>query len=215
MSDDAYSFPDLPLGPVAGGRTVLVEGSLIDGVREILLRAADPGDGEGAILVATNSTGGRLLDYRSEAGCADAGDRVRIVDCVSAQQGRDLDAPNATGVSSPGDLTGIGMRTAEGYDRLEADGIDRVRVGLLSVSTILMYADLRRTSRFVHVLAGRVASAGGLGVLALDSGAHEERTASTIRQLCDGRVELRDGDAGRELRVRGLPDQPDGWTPVD
>lgn len=55
----------------------------------------------------------------------------------------------------------------------------------------------------------------GLGLLALDSRAHEERAVSTIQQLCDGRIEVRSGDGGREVRVNGLPGQPEGWAPLD
>lgn len=213
---DRYAFPGLPLAPVRAGRTVLVEGTTIDGVGDFLLRATDPADGEGAILVSTNTAGRRLLDDRRDAGCETASDgRVRVVDCVSLQQGADVDESAVKGVSSPADLTGIGMRTTGFYRGLGEAGIERVRVGLLSVSTLLMYADLRRVSRFVHVLTGRIAATDGLGMLALDRGAHEEQTVSTIQQLCDGRVEVRTGDGGREVRVGGLPDQPEGWSPLD
>lgn len=216
MSDGAYAFPDLPLAPVDRGRTIVVEGAVIDGVREVLLRAADPGDGEGAILISTNSAGDRLLEHRRDAGGAAASEeRICVVDCVSLQQGREIDAPNVDGVSNPGDLTGIGMRTTSFYERLRSGGIDRVRVGLLSVSTLLMYADLRRASRFVHVLTGRVSSSNGLGLLALDREAHDDQAVGTIQQLCDGRIEIRDGETGLEIRVSGLPDQPDGWAPID
>jgi hypothetical protein len=211
---EAYTFPELPLAPVRAGRTLLVEGATVDGVGAFVHRATDPGDGEGAILVGTNATGRRLLDTRRNAG-SEADGPVYVVDCVSQQQGTTVDEPTVEGVSSPADLTGIGIRISGFYRRLAAEDIERVRVGLLSVSTLLMYADLRRVSRFVHVLTGRVASTDGVGLLALDSSAHEDQTVGTIRQLCDGRVEVRSGDEGREVRIRGLRDQPEGWTPMD
>lgn len=214
MSDVAYTFPGLPLSPVRPGRTLIVEGAGVDGVDEVLLRATDPVDGdEAAILISTNATGSRLLADRPAAGGSD--DRVHVVDCVSAQRGREVDDPAVEGVSNPADLTGIGMRVSEFYQRLGTDGIQRIRLGLLSVSTLLMYSDLRRVSRFVHVLTGRVASTGGIGLLALDREAHEEQAVGTIEQLCDGRLEVRTGAETREIRVSGLSDQPEGWTPLD
>lgn len=216
MSDGAYAFPDLPLAPVDGGRTLLVEGANTDGVREFLLPAADPAADEGSVLVSTNTTGELLLEHRRDAGCdLGANGRVRIVDCVSFQQGRGIETRNVEGVSNPSDLTGIGMRTATFYQSLAAEGIDRVRLGFLSLSTVLVYCELRRASRFVHVLTGRIASTDGIGLLALDSRAHGEQAVGTVQQLCDGRIEVRSGDDGREIRVSGLPGQPEGWTTVD
>lgn len=216
MSDGAYAFPGLPLSPVRVGQVVLVEGAILEGVSAFLLRATDPPDGEGAIIISTNTGGRRVFDRRRDAGCDPGADeRVCVVDCVSRQQGTEVDERNVQSVSNPADLTGIGMRTSEFYRLFGDEGIDRVRVGLLSASTLLMYADLRRVSRFIHVLMGRVASADGLGMIAIDRTAHEDQAVSTIQQLCDGRIEVRKGGDGGELRVSGLPDQPDGWIPID
>ena len=117
-------------------------------------------------------------------------------------------------VSSPGDLTGIGMYTSTFYGRLGAAGVDRVRVGLIPLSTLLMYADFRRVARFVHTLTGRVAATGGLALLSIDDGSHEPQVVSAFEQFCDARIRFRSGGGRPQVRVDGLPDQPDDWAPV-
>ncbi|MFB6157546.1 MAG: hypothetical protein ABEJ34_06875 [Haloferacaceae archaeon] len=209
---DRYAFPDLPLDPVRPGRTVLVEGGNVDGATEFVLRATDPGDDEGAVLVSTNATGEALLEDRADYGCG-GGERVCVVDCVSLQQGRNPDDERVKGVSTPADLTGVGMRTSAFYQLLRDEGIERVRVGLLSVSTLLMYSELRRVSRFIHVLAGRVSATDGVAFLAVDPGSHDEQAVSTLQQFCDGRVEFRTEGDERQLRAVGLPGQPAEWRP--
>lgn len=215
MSDRDYAFPGLPLEPVRAGRTILVRGSNVDGAKRVILRATAPdGIDEGTVLVSTNTTGDALLDDRREWGCA-GDDRVCVIDCVSLQQGTEPSADRIKGVSTPADLTGVGMQASAFYQLLYDQGVDRIRVGLLSASTLLMYSDLRRVSRFVHTLTGRVAATDGLALVALDDDSHDEQVVSTFEQMCDGRIDLRiDGDR-REIRVLGLPGQPEGWLPLD
>lgn len=215
MSDRDYRFPGLPLEPVRAGRTVLVRGSDLDGAAAFLLRATDPvPQDEGAVLVSPNATAPELLDDRREYGCQAHG-RVCVVDCVSQQQGRDPDEERVAGVSTPADLTGIGMRTSAFQRELREADAPRVRLGLLSLSTLLMYSELRRVCRFVHVLTGRVATTDGVAFLALDDRSHEEQVASTLEQFCDGRVTFRTDDDERQVRIAGLSGQPSGWVPFD
>jgi hypothetical protein len=118
-------------------------------------------------------------------------------------------------VSGPSDLTGIGMRFSDVQVEFGRTGHERVRTGLLSVSTLLSFSDLRTVSRFVHTLVGRIDSVDGLGVLFIDPGSHDERAIRTLAQFCAGRIEVREGDDGPELRARGLADQSREWEPFD
>jgi hypothetical protein len=78
-----------------------------------------------------------------------------------------------------------------------------------------MYVDLRTLFQFAQTLAGRVDSADGLGVFAMDPTTHDAKTVNTLSQTANGRIEVRDseGDADGELRVKGLPNQPRDWQP--
>lgn len=212
---DRHEFAHLPLAPVRAGRTIVVRGGSVDGADELVLRGTTPAaEDEGAIVVSTNSTGRTLLADRRDHDCGEAGDRVCVVDCVSLQQGRDTGARNVKGVSTPGDLTGVGMRTSAFYEALDNAGVARIRLGLLSVSTLLMYAELRTVSRFVHTLTGRVSATDGVALLALDADSHDEQAVNTIEGLCDGRIDVRVADGRPELRIEGLSDQPEGWLSI-
>ena len=102
------------------------------------------------------------------------------MDCISRQRSmvavRDTD--EVRHVSGPGDLTGIGI-LASGQLRqwYRADEPVRGALGLHPLSTLLMYANLRRVYQFMHVLTGRVHSAACIGAYALDTVASDPMPA--------------------------------------
>lgn len=212
---DPYAFSEeLPVEPVEPGTTVLVAGPVHTGPRQVALRLLGGAEGEGAIIVATNDSAERVLeDCASTEGRFDL-TQVGIVSCVEETPDGEFPARVLT-VASPGDLTGIGMRYSKLYQDFHGEGTERVRTGLFSVSALLTFGDLQTVSRFVHTLAGRVDSVDGFGAFLVDPTAHDQRAVSTIGQFCDGRIDVRAGDDGTELRVQGLPDQATGWQSVD
>lgn len=210
-----YEFgDDLPIRGVEAGTNLLVAGPAMGGARDLALRLVTAGNDrdEGSVLVTTNKGGEKLLSECAEL-CGDfRRSSFGVVDCVGKQHGRDRFGDRITPVSSPGDLTGIGIEFSGLYQTLYRDTTERVRAGLFSLSTLLMYAEFRTVSRFVHTVCGRISATDGLGVFLIDPSTQDERVVSTITQLCDGRVDVRERDGGsRELRVRGLDDQPHGW----
>lgn len=213
---DPYAFPQrLPIEPVEAGSTVLVAGPAHSGTRDLALGLLGGASGEGAIIITTDETTERVLDAcESTEGRFDL-TQVGVVSCVDEGAGTEFPARALT-VSSPSDLTGIGMRYSKLYQDFHREGTERIRTGLFSVTALLTFGDLQPISRFVHTLAGRVDSVDGFGAFLIDPTALDERAVNTIGEFCDGRIGLREGDdGGTELRVRGLPDQPGGWVPVD
>ena len=210
---DAYAFDQLPLDDIRPGTTVLVTGPRHEGARELGLRLLAGPAGEGAIVITTNQRAERVAADCERIGVRVSDDRTAILDCVGEE---DDDVPaQVLPVSGPADLTGIGMRFSDVYVDFNGDGIERVRTGLFSLSTLLSFGDLQTVSRFVHTLVGRIDSVGGLGAFLLDPASHDEQAIRTLSQFCGGRIEVRDGDGGPELRARGLPGQPGGWRPFD
>jgi KaiC/GvpD/RAD55 family RecA-like ATPase len=212
-----YALESLPLEPIPPGRNVLVAGPTFGGARELALRlmADERDDDEGAVIVTTDSGSDALLSRCRQLG-ADLDDgRVGLVDCAGSEPDADRLRPaRVLSVSSPGDFTGIGMRYSKLCAELRADGVDRIRTGFHSLSTLLSFGDLRRTSRFVHTVAGRNAAIDGLGVLLVDPAIHDDRTLGTVANFCDGRIQVREADPLPELRVRGIPG-PREWTPFE
>ena len=169
------------------------------------------------MIVTTSESADRVVRDCEALGTSFRPGRIGVVDCVSPDD-RDPDETSPArvlAVSGPEDLTGIGMRYSKLHQNLLAEGVGRVRSGVLSVSTLLTLGDVQAVSRFVHMLVGRIDSVDGLGVMLIDPTTQDERTVRTIGQFCGGRIDVRDGDAGLELRTRGLGDNCRAWTPLD
>lgn len=222
MSRDAYTFADtLPINPIQPGSTVFVSGEGFSAAGDVARSMVIEGTrkNEGSLFISTNETCTKLM-----AGCqrilpACDSSQVGIIDCTGQDMGQaDLDA-KVRYVSTQSDLTGMGMKFSALYESLYANSEDgRVRTGLLSLSSLSMYVDLRKLFRFTQTLSGRIDSAGGLGVMLLDPTAHQTQTVNTLNQVADGKIEVRDytgdgSDYHGELRVRGLADQPNDWVP--
>ena len=210
-----YRFgDDLPLDVVQPGTNLLVAGPAMSGAREVALRLVTDGNdrGEGMVFVTTNKTGEKLLDQCDRLCDGLSRSRYGVVDCVGTQPERDSSDDRVATVSNPSDLTGIGIEFSGLYRTVHRDAGERVRAGLYSLSTLLMYAEFRTVSRFVHTLGGRIGSTGGLGVFLIDPATQDERVISTIAQFCDARVDVRQADGATELRVRGLDDHSQEWA---
>ena len=204
---------DFPVDSIAPGTNLLVTGPPMTGKYDLLVRLLAEGfrHDEGAVVVSTQGGPDRVhADITERLGVDSVAD-LGIVDCTGQESGRSGD-DRIRYVSSPADLTGIGMASSELIQTF-ADRGRGVRVGLHSLSQLLMYADVKTVFRFLHILTGRTSSADALGVCTLDSEAHDGQTVHTIRQLFDGMIETRSGSDSREFRVRGLDGAGDEWTP--
>jgi KaiC/GvpD/RAD55 family RecA-like ATPase len=206
MYEFGATFSDVA---VDAGTNVLVEGPPMSGKRQLGFDILATGvrNEEGAIVVSTKDSADRVLDEFDsiEAGAESA---VAVVDCVTKQQGmgNEIDSDLVRYASSPVDLTGIGIELSELLRALYKNrGFTKNRILLHSLSTLLMYSDLQTVFRFLHVFTGRVQSSDALGVFVIDASAHDEQTVSTLKQLFDGVVRVRErDDGGFEARVVGV-----------
>jgi hypothetical protein len=201
---------------IAPGTNVLVAGPVMTGKRDLLLSLVGAGDAtdRGNVLVTTRQDAETMAGaFRRLAGPV-PDDRLSIVDCVSRANGfgRTREQPSRRYVTDPGDLTGIGIALTEYLRGFDDDDVP-ARVGLHSLSTTLMYADLRRVFQFVHVLTGRIATSEFVGVFAIDSTVPDSHDLEILKQPFDALVEVRDTETGgREVRVRGAEFGPRQWT---
>lgn len=158
-----------------------------------------PPDRSDVLCVTFNQTpDARLEHWRSAGGPTDPanlgfvviGERVRSA--TAAVQGADVApeglGPSVVSVSSPGDLTGLGIELGNYLSDWDDDG-NRLLLCFHTLTTFLQYADLRSVYRFVHVLTGRIREAGGVGHYHLDPTAHDEQTVNTLLGLFDAVVE--------------------------
>lgn len=214
MQEPTYKFGDLPLSGVDSGTNILVTGPALGGIRELTMRMLLRQHArEGALFIAADVDGrDTLKNYERLGGDLDFA-RVGVVDCT--EKGTEDAECNVHAVGSPADLTGVGIEFSSLYEQIHANGAAQVRTGIYTLSPFVVYAPSKAVFRFLHTLTGRIRTADGLGVCAIDPGTVDQQTLSSIAQAFDGQVELRDDDGERAIRVRGLPDQPEEWQPIE
>mgnify|MGYP000061751292 CR=1 FL=1 len=208
-----FRFPaGLSVDGVDPGTNVIVGGPSGRGAREVALRLAMAGgEDEGVVLLSADVGGRSLLDRAEDVTGGFDRARVGVVDCSGIEDDQQRFDEHGRTIDDPGDLLGIQMEFSVLYETLVERGLDRVRVGVFSVSSLLAHADLRAVSRFVHMLTGRVIATGDLGVFVVDEAMQDDRTVDAIERFCDGAIDVRDGTDGTfEARVRGLGVEPYG-----
>ncbi|MFB6179054.1 MAG: hypothetical protein ABEI77_04945 [Halorientalis sp.] len=192
--------------------STLIAGPALTGKRELLFDLLGGGDDTASILITTKRNAERFRESFLQTH-PDSDWDVRLVDCVSKSQSlqRVQDTDTTKHVTNPGDLTGIGIATS-GFMREFYHGDRDVRIGLHTLSTLLMYSDLKRVFRFCHVMNGRIASSGFSGVYTLDTSTRNAEALDVLTGLFDAVVEVRETDESEQLRVRGSDFGPRRWT---
>jgi hypothetical protein len=183
------------------GSNVLVRGSSLAGKRGLALAllAALPVD-ECPVVLSAATDPERLQRRLVDAGNADPGERWYVIDAVRSRvDGGRIACTDGGGdrrtwyVTSPGDLTGIGMSTGRALSAVTENG-DRPRILVDSLSTLLQYSSSERVYRFLHVFNGRVAALGGVSIQVIHSDAHAARTVGTLAHLFDVVFDVHAGD---------------------
>jgi len=191
------------------GLNVLVSGPSMSGKRQLVfdLLAPDPDAMDPVVVMTTDDPAQRIQTQLGDRGVSFDPDAVRVVDATGAPGDDD---PAIHRVNSPADLTGMGVAFTQAVEQMGTP--DRLRLGFLSISTLLQYVDSERTFSFMHVLSRRTSAAGYLGVFTLDPTTHDEQFVNVVTSIFDAVIELRETDGDRELRVRGLPGVDASWT---
>jgi len=204
MYDLGDVFADTELEP---GSNLLISGPPLTGKREVALEVLASGSrkGEGAIIVTTKDSADKMLSEYGRVVEGVDGVNLGIVDCVTQQRGVEtVDDSRVKYASSPVDMTGIGIKLSEFLQEFyETRGIQRNRILVHSVSTLLMYSNLQTVFRFLHVFTGRVESANALGLYVVDETAHDDQTMNTLKQLFDGLIEVTE-EGEPSIRTTGV-----------
>jgi hypothetical protein len=213
-----YEFqPGIPLEAAAPGTNLLVSSPSGVLARELALDLLTAGSSAESLLLVAADLGGRgLLERLDRPTRSVDRSRLGIVDCTGpGDRDEERFTTHAEPISNPGDLTGIEVEFSVLYEKIAATA-DNVRIGLLSLSSLLAHASLREVSRFVHMLTGRIIATDDLGVFAIDASLADDRTVETLSHFCDRHVRVRTGDdGGVELRVDERTAESGAWTPLD
>jgi hypothetical protein len=174
------------------GSNLLISGPSAASESKLVDVLADCPPSEATVVITTNRPAGWVTSRFRERG-SEPTTGMGIVDATGQDSSTDEDVP-IEHIGSPGDLTGISLEFAKLARRFEGAGAgNRIRVGLASVSTLLMYSELQTVFRFLHVFTSRIQSAGLFGVFALDPGMHDDQTVNTIRAIFDAEARIEDG----------------------
>lgn len=162
-----------------------------------LLSVDDPRNQDVLWVTYTRSPDDCIQDW-----LAHAGERPRNLQFVSVgETTRSASAASGGGsptrpgdelvetLTSPGDLTGLGITLSEVLKEWDGDGNEAVAC-FDSLTALLQYADLQTAYKFLHVLTGRFAAADVTAHFHLDPGACDQQTVSTLTSLFDTVVEL-------------------------
>lgn len=207
----------LPVPTLPAGSTFLCHGPPMTGKRDVCLALLAAGDrGDCPILLSTDSGVSTIrAEYDRFLPANRRGDELAVVDCTGEYTGPERSRVRSA--SSPADLTGAGVGATTLMEELYGDGgCERFRVGICSLTSTFLYAEPERALKFVHVMTQRIAEADALGVFVVQPDSIEDNVFNQVRTLADGTIELRETAAGaRQCKLRGIPDAPDGWQPLD
>jgi hypothetical protein len=139
--------------------------------------------------------------------------RIGIIDCVTKTPvGTEVENDSIKIASSPFDLTGIGVKISQFLDEFYMKkNIQKIHLHINSLSTILMYSNIQTVFRFIHVFTGRIKAAGALGIFVIESGMHDDKDITALKQLFDGMIEIKSENDGNFIRVIGLSPKPTPW----
>ncbi len=207
---------DNVIGEIKKGSNVMLIGPPMSGKKVILNHIMHYGiaKNENAIItVATSELGTQILEMLKENNLNLLKERIGIVDCFTKSLGSNaIENENIKIVNSPADLTGIGVKISQFFEEFFIKkNMRNIQVHINSLSTILMYSNIQVVFRFLHVLAGRIKAARALGIYVVDSGVHDEREIMTLKQLCDGIIEIKTEKDKNFIRVVGLSPKPTPW----
>ncbi|PSQ17284.1 hypothetical protein BRD00_08205 [Halobacteriales archaeon QS_8_69_26] len=211
---------DAATEPIAGlspGTTLLVAGPPMIGKYDLALEVLGVGNaaGESGVVVSTRGDERAVIDDYARTVPEFDPSMLGVVECVSGTRsgGTEVteDGVRVRRAGSPADLTGVGIGASELMQEFDAAGSEGVRLAMDSLATVLMYADFERVCRFLHVLSGRIVQARGVGLFVINPATVDASQYDQLKTLFDGLVELRETEAGREYRVRGLRGATREW----
>jgi hypothetical protein len=215
LDPDAVEVDPLRAESIDPGTSILVAGPAMTGKRRLLFDLVGGSDSQTGAFVTTKKPARKMAAWFAATRPDDEAWDLSVVDCTgSAGRERRSHTPEIDDlrvVSSPGDLTGVGIELTGILREWHHDSVVDPRVGLHSLSTLLMYTDVKRVYQFLHVVTTRVASVDGVGVYTLDVSAGGS-AHDALKQLFDAMVEVRSGEEESEFRVRGGAFGPRSWT---
>lgn len=209
---------DKVIGDVSPGANILLIGAPMTGKSLFVRRFLYAGlkRSEAGIYVSTKETGTKLVEWFNSSGLELRPYEAAygIIDCVSRtlQMGDKEASKNIVYAASAIDMTTISLGLNQFLKEFwKKKQIKRIRVVVESLSNLLMYSNLQTVYRFLHVFTARVRAVDALAMYSIEEGMHAPETITTLKQLVQGTIEVKEEGNKRLLKVTGITPKPTKW----
>jgi KaiC/GvpD/RAD55 family RecA-like ATPase len=128
---------------------------------------------------------------------------VLVIDALAGASDDTTRTGRTFTVGTPADLTGIGVQLSKALERLPPTERQGARVLVDSLSTLLIYSDIKRLFRFVNAINRRINGVGSGTVHVLDDDAIESQHRQQLLQLFPTVVQVEEEAGETKFRIRG------------
>lgn len=206
-------------GGFDAGTNILILAPPMSQADKLAYALTKPLTGEYAIVLSTNERASEVVDAFKAAG---ADKRfIGVIDAITKSSTPSIiDTPRLMFVSSPTDLTGIGIKFSNMIETIFEGDFSEGEAGLFpppirfsvnSISTLLMYRRLEVLYQFLHVLTAKLKKIEGVGVYLLNSESFDDKTLSLIKQLMQCVIEVKVEQNINYLRISGIHGVSGDW----
>jgi len=211
---------DSRTGGLNPGTTIMVIAPPFTDGDLIAAAIAKPRPHEYTIALTTELDSASLLDYFSSCGGIKTS-HIAFIDSTGQTKGEGGEG-QVRFVQSPSDLTGMDIKFTGLVEEIMkgnfADDPNHmfptpIRYCLLSITTLLLFRPLDTVYQFLHVMSGKLKKFGSIGVFLLNAESFDPKTVSVIKQLMTIVIEVRSGENGNELTVKGGMGLSMPWKP--
>jgi hypothetical protein len=206
-------------GGFEAGTNILILAPPMSYADQLAYALTKPLEGEYAIILSTNERAAEVVDYFKLSGT----DKrfVGVIDAITKSSTPSIvDTPRLMFVSSPTDLTGIGIKFSNMIETIFEGEFSDGEAGLFpppirfcvnSISTLLMYRKLEVLYQFLHVLTAKLKKIEGVGIYILNSESFDDKTLSLVKQLMNCVIEIKIEQNTSYLRIQGIRGVNSDW----
>lgn len=200
MNDRLDQFPVTSLAP---GTQVLGVSPPMLGLRRLMDRYVEQGldEGDGCVIVTTTQDAASVVASIEDRVGDEALDRLGVVDATSQEPDPSSLPCRVESITSPADLTGIGIALSKLLESFVDADLDGYRVLVDSVSVLLVYSGFERVYQFLHTVTNQLDTIDGSSVWLLSGDTDQSRIDKFVG-LFDGVLEAREAPGGPEYRFR-------------
>lgn len=206
-------------GGLEAGTNILILAPPMSYAEQLAYSLAKPLPGEYSIVLSTNERASEVIDFFKAAG---ADKRFTgVIDAITKSSTPTIaDTQRMMFVSSPTDLTGIGIKFSNMIETIFEGDFSEGETGLFpppirfcvnSISTLLMYRRLEVLYQFLHVLTAKLKKTEGVGIYLLNNESFDDKTLSLIKQLMNCVIEVRVEANVSSFRIQGIRGVSGEW----